>query len=60
MFRDKNEEIYKIQFTLVVVSYNNRSYKNMLKIVWYQKICDKHFKNRKNHHITLLFRCEVP
>ena len=26
--------------------------KNVLKIVGYQKICDKHYKKNKDYHIT--------
>ena len=32
----------------------------MLRIVWYQNKCDKHHKKHKDHHITSLFRREVP
>ena len=59
-FRYKNEERYRLQPTLVAVSNDNRSYKNMFRIVWYQDKCDKHYKKHKDNHITPLFRCEVP
>ena len=28
--------------------------KNILKTVWYQKICDKYYRKRKDHH-TIVF-----
>ena len=43
--RYKNKEIYRLQPILVAVSHDNRSYKNVFRIVWYQNICDKHYRN---------------
>ena len=42
----------------MAVSHDNRSYENVLRIVWYQNKCDKHHKKRKDHHmrwVRLLF-----
>ena len=34
-------------------------YKNVLKIVWHQKICDKYHKKRKDHHNGLLYKNNI-